>query len=287
MTLQRFFRWTGLALAGVVAAIVLALLVVYGWSEVLLRRHSPVRAVAMALPSDAASIAEGHRLMLVHGCAGCHGPQGQGGELLDEPLIAHIVSPNLTQTVRSFSDADLATAIRHGVRPDGRTMIVMPSQAFAPLTDADLGRIVAYLRSMPPVDGPGREISIGPIGRIGLLLAKFKTSLQLVEDAWPPGPAADAQAERGRYLARTTCVVCHGADLRGASHPEGDAPDLHIVAAYSPEAFTTLMHTGRGLGDRKLGIMTGWAKAYLASLTDDEVAALYAYLHSMPAASTQ
>jgi len=267
--------------------LIVAAVVVYAMSESMLRRHSTVRAAAVMVPTDAASIAEGHRLVLVHGCQGCHGKKAEGVVLMDEPIIAKIVSPNLTRTVRSFSDADLATAIRHGVHPDGATMIVMPSQAYAPLTDADLGCILAYLKSLPQADGPGREVSLGLIGRIGLVAAKYKTSLQLVDEAKPPPEATDAAASKGRYLARTSCAPCHGADLRGASHPEGDAPDLHIVAAYSAQDFATLMRTGIGLGGRQLGIMTPWAAAFFSELTDDEVSALHAYLHAIPVTASK
>jgi mono/diheme cytochrome c family protein len=273
----------GRVAAGLALVAALAAGIVYAWSETLLRRHSPVRAAAVAVPSDATSIAEGRRLSLVHGCLGCHGPQAEGEVLLDEPVIARIVSPNLTVSVRDHSDADLVTAIRHGVRPDGRTMIVMPSQAFAPLTDADLGRILGYLRSLPLTDGPGREVSIGPIGRLGLVLGKYKTSLQLVADAGRPPEASGTAATFGRYLARTSCAPCHGADLRGADHPEGFAPDLRIAAAYSAPDFARLMRTGVGLGGRKLGLMTPWAATYFSHFDDDEVGALYAYLNTLPA----
>jgi mono/diheme cytochrome c family protein len=258
-------------------------MVVYGASEYLLRQTSPVRAGAINIPTDAASVAEGQRLSMVHGCIGCHGAAAGGNVLFDEPLIATIVAPNLAESVRRRSTADIVTAIRQGVHPDtGRTMMVMPSQAFAPLSDADLGRILAYLKSQPPSKAMEGRVSIGPVGRLGLLAGQYKTSLQLVEQATAPPEPADAQGALGRYLARTSCAQCHAADLGGASHPEGVAPSLHIVAAYSPEAFSQLMRKGVGLGDRKLGVMTGWAKAYLSSFTDAEVQALYRYLHDMP-----
>ena len=94
--------------------------------------------------------------------------------------------------------------------------------------------------------------------------------------------AAAGSAALGRYLARTSCAQCHGADLRGASHPEGIAPDLRIVVAYSAENFATLMRTGMGLGGRKLGVMTPWAASYFSSFTAEEVNGLYAYLHTLP-----
>jgi mono/diheme cytochrome c family protein len=281
MRVLRVLRWAAVVLA---ALVLTAGVLVYGTSEYLLRQTSPARAAAVTVPTDAASIAEGHRLAMVHGCLGCHGPAAEGNLLFDEPLIASIVAPNLTQSIRHRSPADIATAIRHGVHPDtGRTMLVMPSQAFAPLTDADLGRILAFVASQPVAQGFEGGVAIGPVGRLGLVAGQYKTSLQLVQQAAEPPLATDAESATGRYLARTSCAQCHAADLGGASHPEGVAPSLRIVGAYSPEAFSRLMRNGIGLGDRKLGVMTGWAKAYFSNFTDAEIQALYRYLHDMPA----
>lgn len=278
---MRFLRWAGVVLATLV---LVAVVLLYGASEYLLRQTSAARATAVNVPTDPASIAEGKRLSMVHGCLGCHGPAAEGNLLFDEPLIASIVAPNLTQSIRHRSTADIVTAIRHGVHPDtGRTLMVMPSQAFAPLTDADLGRILAFVASQPVSQGLEGGVSIGPVGRLGLLAGQYKTTLQLVQQATEPPPAPDAESATGRYLARTSCAQCHAADLGGASHPEGVAPSLRIVGAYSPEAFLLLMRKGVGLGDRKLGVMTGWAKAYFSNFTDAEIQALYRYLHDMPA----
>jgi len=283
---MRIVRWLGVALGILAAVVLVALTVAYGAAEYLLRQTSDVRAAAVDIPTDPASVAEGQRLSMVHGCVGCHGPALQGNLLFDEPLIATIPAPNVADSMRRYSVGDIVTAMRQGVHPGtGRTMMVMPSQAFAPLTDTDLGRILAYVASLPPSPPVEGSVSIGPVGRVGLLAGKYKTSLQLVRQAVAPPEAADATAAQGRYLARTSCAQCHGADLAGASHPEGDAPNLRVVAGYSPEAFSRLMKTGIGVGDRKLGVMTGWAKAYLSYFTDDEVQSLYRYLHEMPQAA--
>ena len=83
----------------------------------------------------------------------------------------------------------------------------MPAEAFIGLTDADLGRIIAFLRSLPPVSGPDANVSVGPLGRIGLAVGKFKTVAQLIGDTVPPPAGAAEDAERGRYLARTICAA--------------------------------------------------------------------------------
>ena len=98
--MRRFLRWCLLALVCLATTLIVAAVVVYALSETMLRRHSSVRAAAVAVPSDAASIAEGHRLALVHGCQGCHGKKAEGVVLLDEPIIAKIVSPYCTARTR-------------------------------------------------------------------------------------------------------------------------------------------------------------------------------------------
>ena len=72
--------------------------------------------------------------------------------MFDQPMIGRVVAPNLTAAVRKYSDAELAVIIRNGVRPGGRSLVVMPAEAYVLLTDDDLGRIIAFLRSLPTVD---------------------------------------------------------------------------------------------------------------------------------------
>ena len=281
--MKRLLRWTGIAVGILLGLVIVAYAVVYVLSERILRRTYEVPAIALSIPTDAESITEGRRLATTRGCFnGCHGKNAEGVVMFDEPMIARIVAPNLTASVRKYSDAQIAVIVRNGVRPDGRSMLVMPAEAFTWLTDTDLGRIIAFLKSLPPSSGPGPNISPGPLGRIGLAVGKFKTVAQLMADAEPPPEAASAQAGFGRYLARTTCVQCHGTNLRGASTPDFISPDLRIVAAYSPEAFTELMRTGVALGERKLDTMGPWARQTLSQLTDAEITALYSYLHAMP-----
>jgi mono/diheme cytochrome c family protein len=281
--MKRLLRWTAIAVASLLTLIIIAYAVAYVASERILRQTYEVPTVALSVPTDAESIAEGQRLATTRGCFnGCHGKNAEGAVMFDEPMIARIVAPNLTAAVRKYNDAQLAAIVRKGVRPDGRSMLVMPAEAFTWLTDADLGRIIASLRSLPPSTGPGPGISVGPLGRIGLALGKFKTVAQLIADAEPPPEATGEQATLGRYLARSSCAQCHGTNLRGASTPDFTSPDLRVAGAYSPEAFTELMRTGAGIGGRKLGTMGPWARQTLSQFTDAEIGALYSYLHALP-----
>jgi len=67
-------------------------------------------------------------------------------------------------------------AIRHGVDEEGKPLLVMPAQDFYYLSDKDLGAVIAYVRSVPPVNGkqPDQTIALparglGDGGEIGCL----------------------------------------------------------------------------------------------------------------------
>ncbi len=286
--MKRLLRWIGIALGGLGALGILAYAVMYVLSERVLRRTYEVPPVAVQVPTDTTSISEGRRLAIIHGCfGGCHGKEAQGAVLFDEPMIGRLVAPNLTAAVRRYSDAELTVIIRNGVRPGGRSMMVMPAEEFVLLTDEDLGRIIAFLKSLPAVEGPGPSVSLGPLGRIGVAIGQFKTVAQLIAETVPPPDAMSEEAAKGRYLARTSCPQCHGTSLRGTSNPDFTSPSLQIVAAYSPQSFTQLLRTGVALGGRNLATMGPWARQHLSYFTDSEIAALYSYLHDMPDASNK
>jgi mono/diheme cytochrome c family protein len=278
--MKRVLRWLRNAVIGVIALALIAAAGIYAMSEVKLRRSFDARGTSVSIPADSASIAEGERLALIRGCPGCHEPSLQGGMLVDDPMLARLASPNLTTAVREYSDAELEGIIRHGVRPDGRSVLAMPSDMFRLLDDADLGKILAYLHSAPQVPGQARMRKIGPLGRLGLALGKFKPAaedvrrVELLSDSFP---AAGSPVAPGAYLARTVCTECHGAMLSGF---EGETPDLRIAAGYSPEQFVRLMRTGVALGEREVGLMSEVARGRFTHFTDEEIEALYAYLLS-------
>jgi mono/diheme cytochrome c family protein len=283
--MKRLLRWIGIGIGTVAGLAIIALVVVSVLSERALRRTYKIPPVSISVPTDSASIVEGRRLATIRGCfGGCHGPLAEGGIMLDDPKLGRLVAPNLTAAAHKYSDAEVAVAIRNGVRPGGRSMVIMPSEAFVGLTDKDLGRIIAFLRSLPAVPGHEPSLTMGPIGRIGLAVGQFKLAAQLIAETVPPPEARNKEAAVGRYLARTTCPQCHAADLRGTSNPGFTSPNLQVVAGYSPEAFTQLMRTGVALGGRSLGMMGPWARDHLSHFTDAEIAALYSYLHSLPQA---
>jgi mono/diheme cytochrome c family protein len=278
--LKRFLRWLGIGFLSLVILLLLAVVVVYVLAEVKLRHRYAVPSDSVPLPADSLSIAEGFRLAKLRGCSGgCHGDNIEGGMFIDEWWLASLPAPNLTAAVRDYSDAELAGIIRHGVRPDGRSLIGMPSEMFRPLSDADLGRILAYLRSVPPTQGQGRGVSLGPMGRLGMVAGMYNPAAEDVRRAealTASYPAASDSLAAGAYLARTVCTECHGLDLKG--RPGESRPDLRIVAGYSLPAFTHLMRTGKALGERDLKLMSEVARKRFAHFTDAEIGELHRYL---------
>ena len=110
----------------------------------------------------------GEYLAKIMDCTGCHTTGALAGQPdanmylagsdigFEIPGLAIVYPPNLTPDPETglgrWSEADMITAIRTGMRPDGRQLIpVMPYMSYAALTDADAAALVAYLRSLQPI----------------------------------------------------------------------------------------------------------------------------------------
>ena len=260
--------------AGLCLCIVLYVLIA---SESLVARKYPVPLTPFDAPSDSVSARRGEHLATIYGCNNCHGRELQGSVFYDEPGIARIHAPNLTHVVKEYTDTELARLLRHGVKRDGTSVWIMPSQMFSHLTDEDLGAVMAYVRSMPERPGVDRELTLRPLGRVGVLTGQFtpiaaKLPASTVRSSSDPTDPLT----RGRYLVMTACTECHGNDLNGSAFLK--APSLMIAAAYSDSDFEHLMRTGTGLGGRQLGLMKKASEARFASFNEEEVGAIRAYL---------
>jgi mono/diheme cytochrome c family protein len=284
MWIKRTVKWIGLALLGVVGLAVIAVIVVYIVMGRDLTRSYDIAGEDIAVPSDTASIEEGQRLAQLRGCSGgCHGKAASGAVMFGLFDGTRVVAPDLGDIAARYSTRDLERATRHGVKPDGTSVLrIMPSEMFASLSDRDLGLIVAYLRSQPTGEQALPESSFGPVARVmGFFFRRKIGSLlaaEVIDHQHPPPPDPADEAAYGRYLADTVCTECHGNDLRGS--PDGAIPGLAMVLAYSREDFETLMRTGEALGGRELGLMAGVARSRFTHFTDTEITALHGYLNT-------
>jgi cytochrome c553 len=269
-------RWGGrIGLAILITALMFTAAIYLFSSLALMHRWPPSRQPMSVAPSPAL-VEEGQRIAVVYGCNDCHGGDLTGRFFYDEPAIARMWGPNLTRAVAGYSDRELEQIIRHGVRPDGRPVVIMPSAAFSRFSDRELAAVIAYLRSLRPT-GPVRPApQYGMVGRLGLLLGQFHTEPQVVAEAQRrPLPDFGPDHARGRDLVRA-CTECHGPDLRGSSTAGG--PDLAVAAQYSPAEFRRLLHTGVARGNRQLGLMRETAERRFAGLSEADIAALHGYL---------
>lgn len=278
---RRWLKWSLAVIAGIAGLLLAALAVVYILGERLLSRETPLPAVTAAVSSDPAVLAEGERLARITGCTGCHRSDLGGGVLFDGGLVfARLVASNLTQAATRYSDAELDRAVRYGVSRNGRALVGMPSAMFHHLSDEDYGAIVAYLRSMPPIDRTLPRTRVGPLARWFLLTGKFELDADVVEKqgAVKSPPNASGDLARGKYLAHIACIECHGQDLGGNSGIGGGTPHLAIARGYTADQFAHFMRTGEALGGRELRLMSNVARGRFSHFSDDEITALHRYL---------
>jgi mono/diheme cytochrome c family protein len=289
-----------LVVAGVVLVIAAGSASIYFISENRLTQKIDVPVESIGVPTDITSIQRGqHLASAVAACVDCHGPNLAGKVFIDDPALGRIVAPNLTRgrggIGAGFSNADLARAIRHGVDPSGRQLLIMPSDDYNHFSDADLGVIVAYIRSIPGIDTslPGNEIRT--LGRI--LFATGQLALQPASNIdhyapRPRSPAPGVSPEYGAYLALNAgCPSCHGPGLSGGKIPQAPpntVPATNItpaaLGAWSEADFLRVMRTGTRPDGRRIDAFMPWP--YFAQMTDDELRSIWRFLQGIPPRAT-
>ena len=294
---MRILRWIGIVAGSFVAFVVIALGVVYLLSQRRIAKRYAVAGHEVPLATDSATLAKGEHIATVRGCAGCHGPDLGGAVFIDVPPVARLYAANLTSGAGGIatgysSAADWERSIRQGVAPDGRALLFMPAREFYRMSDEDLGALVSWLKSLPPVDRRPRPQSVGPIGRALFLAGKIPLLNAELIDHQAPRPASavpGVTAEYGHYLT-TTCVGCHGEGFSGGRIP-GAPPEMAVPMNITPDSATgigrwseadfekALRHGIRPDGSR---IKPDMPYATFAHFTDDEVAAIWAYVRTLP-----
>jgi len=193
--------------AGLLALLVGAILVLILLGSRRISKDYDIQVASVPIPTDAVSIERGrHYVETVGLCSECHG-EGLGGDILSEDSVfGTLGTPNLTSGASGIGDAlsdeDLVRAIRHGVGRDREALVIMPSEYFNKISDADLGAIVAYIRKLPPVDNQVPKTSLGPLGRvIALLDSSILPASKFDHTApRPPDPTPGVTVEYGEYL---------------------------------------------------------------------------------------
>ena len=289
--MKKIIKWIGIGGSGL---LVLLLLVVFGLSwraSVRLNRTYNITPEALTIPSATDAINEGERLTAIY-CANCHGANLGGADFFNDSALAVIDAPNLTGGEggigAQLSDVDWVRAIRHGVDPTGRPLFIMPSRNFYFFSDEDLGAIIAYLKTAPPVDRTANDRSTTLLGRVLLTLGLFGDLIDAEyiahTAARPIAPAPGVTVEYGQYLADTFgCRTCHGPQLSGGKDPNPEAPPGPNLTPggnlgkWDEQTFLTAIRTRQS---KWMGFEA------LNHMTDAELQALWRYLQSLPAVAT-
>ncbi|MCP4001088.1 MAG: cytochrome c [Gammaproteobacteria bacterium] len=219
----------------------------------------------------------------------------EGGGFPGTICFRNITSDDATG-VGEWTDGELMRAIREGIDRDDNAMFpIMPYFIYAALSDADTKAVIAYLRTLPPVDHPLPETDINfPVG-LAISLIPMP-----VRDVVNHPDQADG-IKYGEYLAKVArCQFCHT-----RRNSRNRLPDMAYefsggVKFQGREGYfysTNLTPHETGLGDvsleefiqlfrRKPGQATGeidimpWAN--FSGMTDADLGAIYGYLQSLP-----
>lgn len=288
---NRVVTWIGLALCSIVALAGTAAIVVVlvGFYRI---NYPPYHGTApdIHVAGTPDQIARGARFGMF--CAGCHSADGKpplvgtnftaGG-----PPFGTLWAPNLTPAgeIARWSDGEVIRAIREGLHQSGRALVIMPSEIFRHLSDADAEAIVAYLRSQPAAG------SRTPPTRLNVLAAFLLGARIAPSSAQPPvtqpivAPPEGDSATHGEYLVSIlACRLCHGENLTGGKTggpgpPAG--PNLRaILTKWAVEDFIRTMRTGVDPYNHTLSPEMPW-KAVSAFASDTDLTAMFAYLHRL------
>ena len=224
--MRGFLKWLMIIIGGLLGLILIIGLVLYGIGQARLNKNFTITPRMVEIPTDEVSLREGKRIFQYRGCEACHGDHLQGVVYLENPAIGQVITPNLTTGEGGIgderTDLDLIRAVKYGVSADGTASLFMPSTEFYYLSDLDLGRVLAYIRSMPPVDNLPEPSELSTTGFIVMNLTQEITFLPAelipLEEEPPAAPEPGLTAEYGEYLA-LSCPVCHGLGLSGGEIP--------------------------------------------------------------------
>jgi mono/diheme cytochrome c family protein len=299
--------WAVITLA---VLLVVAISLTIGWRPLIGPRTRAL--TARKFESTAQRLERGRYLANgVSGCIYCHsehdflksnetvpeGQRGSGGVLPYIGLPGRIVASNLTPDPQtgagSWTDDQLARAIREGIGHDGRTLFpIMPYLRFHSMSDEDLASIVVYLRSLPPVhhELPTTEI-IFPVKYL------IRNAPQALQSAVASRDPSDRVAY-GKYLTTIGgCEDCHTPVQKGQNIPGMDfaggfllqvpgetaaaanlTPDASGIGYYDEALFLQAMHSGT-VRARKLSPLMPFA--VYGNMTDDDLKAIFAYLKTV------
>ena len=239
-----------------------------------------------------ADVELGKRLFTVrNGCIDCHGEDLAGARVMDNGAMGTIYGANLTPfNLSTWTDEEIARAIRYGIHKTGRSLRFMPSFDFEGLSLGDTAALVAYLRSAAPVERQNFVNIYGPVAKtmsfLGQMPVMFPAKILDLNKGFGEKPEEGPTKAFGQYLAHS-CVGCHGHEFRGGKIPGGDPswPEasnirLGMNPLWTEESFTQLIKTGVSpISSQPLRLPMPIAQ--LQQMNEVEIKALWSFLSTL------
>lgn len=291
--MKKALTWAGIALGAIAGLVCVALVLVYFGSQSKITHAYELPAESITPTADSATLERGmHLVTSVNACVGCHGPALAGNQMIDDPMFARVAASNLTSgrggVAAKYTDALWERAIRHGIKADGRSIAIMPAAHYNRISDDDIRAIIAYVKSVPPVDNELKPFSAGPISRAITLSGAPFFQAGIIPHGAPhkTAPPAGVTPEYGEYIVSVAaCRECHGPNLSGGPTPDGSgkiASNLTPTGLghYTEAAFMTALREGRRPGNVAIDSLMPWRE--YRGMTDDELKAVWSYLRTVP-----
>lgn len=248
----------------------------------------------VAILTDPTALARGKHLAETRGCNECHGKDYAGAKVIEDGAMGKVYGPNLTRgkgsRAASFKDEDWVRAIRHGVGPDGRGLFIMPSEEYQHFSDPDLGALIGFLKTVPPVDRERVAIELGPVSRVLLTANKIKLPAATIDhpNVRPAAVATGVTVEYGRYVA-AGCIGCHGPNFSGGkievgppSWPEAANLTPHEsgrLAKWTEADFLNVIRSGKRPDGTEVNPVM---PRVFGQMDDTELKAMWAYFRTLP-----
>lgn len=232
------------------------------------------------------------------------GTIGMGGELFDQKFgfPGSYYSKNITPAgISDYTDGELYRAITTGVNKDGEAMFpVMPFHNYGKLDPEDIKAIIAYVRSLAPIENKVPESSSDfPMNFI------INTIPQKATPSKMPDP--NNTVAYGKYLATAaSCIDCHtqfekgnfvpGTEFSGGREfpfPDGSVvrsanitPHLTGIGSWTKESFVTLFKSREDAAKLPSGIKPGEYNSVMpwsmyAGMKNEDLAAIFDYLKTL------
>lgn len=260
------------------------------------QRTVEVHVAGVPWATDAPGLERGRYLFRSRGCAECHGQDGGGREFINDGKGMRVRAPNITPggPVARYTAQDWERIVRHGVKADGHPALIMPSEDFNRLTDADLAAVAGYVRTLAARSGGEVVMELPLPVKVLYGLGVIRDASEKIDHSLAPAQpvAAAVNAQHGAYVANM-CIGCHGPGLSGGTIP-GGPPDWPPAANLTPgqgsamvrypdaNAFVTMLRSGKRPDGSAIPVMPFES---LRELNDTDAQALYAFLKTVPARS--